>query len=173
MDTTGYNAEGPMWVETTTDVPRLVGSPQQVDVTYTSGRLKVRIDGRQILDTAVELPPDVLVGFTAATSNAPTSTPSATSSSRQDWHGGRSARPLTTECSEGPGSAMDDPGSSPQQLLHLQASIPGMCAAFPRAHRLAALSPPIHGTTALAPRGRAATRTPPAVDTLVCCWPFM
>jgi hypothetical protein len=49
-DTTGYNAEGPIWVETTTDVPRLVGSPQQVDMTYTSGRLKVRIDGRQVLD---------------------------------------------------------------------------------------------------------------------------
>ena len=57
-------------METTTDVPRLIGTPHQVDVTYTSGHLKVRIDGRQVLDTAVELPPDVLVGFTAATGNA-------------------------------------------------------------------------------------------------------
>jgi hypothetical protein len=67
--TTGYNEEGPLWLATTTEVPRLIGS-HQVEVTYGGGRLKVRIDANQVLDTAVELPTNVLVGFTAATGNA-------------------------------------------------------------------------------------------------------
>jgi hypothetical protein len=41
-----------------------------VEVTYTGDHLKVRIDGNQVLDTAVELPANVLVGFTAATGSA-------------------------------------------------------------------------------------------------------
>jgi hypothetical protein len=68
--TTGYNEEGPLWTETTTDVPRLAGSPHPVDVTYTAGHLRIRVDGTQVLDVAVELPSEVLVGFTAATGNA-------------------------------------------------------------------------------------------------------
>jgi hypothetical protein len=69
-NTTGYNDEGPVWVATTTEVPRLIGSPHEVEVTYTEGHLKVRIDGNQVLDTAVQLPSNVFVGFTGATGNA-------------------------------------------------------------------------------------------------------
>ncbi|MDH6122255.1 hypothetical protein ABH930_006514 [Kitasatospora sp. GAS204A] len=48
-------------------VPSLRATPHAVTVDYTqAGHLVVQLDGAQVLDTAVQLPPNVLVGFTAA-----------------------------------------------------------------------------------------------------------
>jgi hypothetical protein len=47
-------------------VPALRTGTHTVTVDYTTaGHLVVHIDGVQVLDTAVALPPSVLVGFTA------------------------------------------------------------------------------------------------------------
>ncbi|MBB4921489.1 choice-of-anchor D domain-containing protein [Kitasatospora kifunensis] len=55
------------YTSTDTAVPSLRATPHTVTVDYTAaGHLVVQLDGSQVLDTAVQLQPSVLVGFTAA-----------------------------------------------------------------------------------------------------------
>lgn len=61
---TGYAA-------TSTAVPNLRSGTHVVDVTVTTaGHLLVAVDGQQVIDTAVTLPQNVLVGFSGATGGA-------------------------------------------------------------------------------------------------------
>lgn len=54
------------YISTTTAVPALRTGTHVITVDYTAaGHLVVHVDGVQVLDTAVTLPPSVLVGFTA------------------------------------------------------------------------------------------------------------
>lgn len=55
------------YAATNSSIPSLVSGPHTVDVTVSGGHIIVKIDNVQYLDTAVTLPPNVLVGFTAAT----------------------------------------------------------------------------------------------------------
>ncbi|MEU6576678.1 choice-of-anchor D domain-containing protein [Streptomyces sp. NPDC046805] len=61
----------PTYTATTTDVPNLRSGTHTIDVTVTSaGHLLVSVDGKQVIDKAVTLPKNVLVGFSGATGNA-------------------------------------------------------------------------------------------------------
>ena len=56
------------YLSTSTAIPTLHnGGPRQVEVAVVSGRLQVKVAGVQVLDTAVSLPANVLVGFSAGT----------------------------------------------------------------------------------------------------------
>ena len=56
------------YLSTSTAIPVLHnGGPRQVEVAVVSGRLQVKVAGVQVLDTAVSLPANVLVGFSAGT----------------------------------------------------------------------------------------------------------
>ena len=56
------------YLSTSTAIPTLHnGGPRQVEVAVVSGRLQVKVAGTQVLDTAVSLPANVLVGFSAGT----------------------------------------------------------------------------------------------------------
>jgi Abnormal spindle-like microcephaly-assoc'd, ASPM-SPD-2-Hydin/Bacterial lectin/PQQ-like domain len=55
------------FLKTTTAIPALRTGAHAIDVRVTTaGHMVVRIDGKQVLDVAVKLPPKVLVGFTGA-----------------------------------------------------------------------------------------------------------
>jgi hypothetical protein len=63
--TTTAAGTGLTTLNSTTAIPALRGATHAVDVTVTAaGHLVVLLDGNQIMDTAVTLPPKVLVGFT-------------------------------------------------------------------------------------------------------------
>ena len=56
------------YLATSTAIPTLHnGGPVQVEAAVVSGRLQVKVAGVQVLDTAVSLPANVLVGFSAGT----------------------------------------------------------------------------------------------------------
>jgi hypothetical protein len=56
------------FIATTTDVPTLRNATHAVEITVTSaGHIVVKIDNKQVLDTAVTLPDKVRVAFTAGT----------------------------------------------------------------------------------------------------------
>ena len=55
------------YAATNSSIPSLVSGPHTVDVTVSGGHIIVKIDNVQYLNTAVALPPNVLIGFTAAT----------------------------------------------------------------------------------------------------------
>lgn len=56
------------YAATSTAVPALRTGTHVVDVTVTTaGHVLVAVDGTQVIDTAVALPQNVLVGFAAAT----------------------------------------------------------------------------------------------------------
>lgn len=59
------------YLATATGVPNLRSGSHAIGVTVSAaGHLVVTVDGKQVLDTAVSLPPNVLVGFTGATGGA-------------------------------------------------------------------------------------------------------
>jgi hypothetical protein len=55
------------YAATNSSIPSLISGPHTVDVTVSGGHVIVKIDNVQYLNAAVSLPPNVLVGFTAAT----------------------------------------------------------------------------------------------------------
>ena len=55
------------WTATATDVGALRGASRRVRVTVLDHTLTVSLDGREVVRTAVNLPSDVLLGFTAGT----------------------------------------------------------------------------------------------------------
>jgi hypothetical protein len=55
------------YAATNSSIPSLLSGPHTVDVTVSGGHIVVKIDNVQYLNAAVTLPPNVLVGFTAAT----------------------------------------------------------------------------------------------------------
>jgi hypothetical protein len=61
----GHGTGGVEWLDVNINVPSLFGT-HRVDVSYDAGALVVVLDGAEAARTPVELPPDVLVGFTAA-----------------------------------------------------------------------------------------------------------
>jgi len=64
----GGNARGLTWLSTSTAIPTLENAgPVPVEVQVVSGRLQVKVAGSQVLDTAVSLPSQVLLGFSAGT----------------------------------------------------------------------------------------------------------
>jgi hypothetical protein len=63
---TGAAADQLRWVATSSQIPILRNTTHHVDVTARDQHLIVAIDGTKALDVAVSLPPEVLVGFTAA-----------------------------------------------------------------------------------------------------------
>jgi len=63
--TGGSAAAGLTYVATSPSVPTLRDATTHVDVIVTNGRLQVFVAGAKALDTAVTLPPTVLLGFTA------------------------------------------------------------------------------------------------------------
>ncbi|MFH8733531.1 MULTISPECIES: choice-of-anchor D domain-containing protein [unclassified Streptomyces] len=65
---TGGNGAPFQYAATSTAVPALRTGTHTVDVSVTTaGHLLVKVDGTQVIDTAVTLPPNVLVGFAGAT----------------------------------------------------------------------------------------------------------
>ena len=63
---TGGSAASLTYIATSTAIPTLRNSgPLPVEVEVVSGRLVVRVAGSQVLDTAVSLPSQVLLGFSA------------------------------------------------------------------------------------------------------------
>ena len=55
------------WLTTTTAVPKLFGATHHIHLAVSGGTLTVAIDGVTVLNNAVSLPPNVLVGFSAGT----------------------------------------------------------------------------------------------------------
>ncbi|MFD0515017.1 hypothetical protein ACFQ0Q_40935 [Streptomyces aureus] len=65
---TGGNGAPFQYAATSTAVPALRTGTHTVNVSVTTaGHLLVKVDGTQVIDTAVTLPPNVLVGFAGAT----------------------------------------------------------------------------------------------------------
>jgi hypothetical protein len=63
--TTGSNAV--TFLKTTTAIPALRTGTHAIDIRVTqASHMVVKIDGKQVLDVAVTLPPKVLVGFTGS-----------------------------------------------------------------------------------------------------------
>ncbi len=67
---TGYatgNTDSLTYAATSTAVPSWRTATRRVVITTTTNRIKVTVDGVTAIDTALTLPPNVLVGFTAGT----------------------------------------------------------------------------------------------------------